>query len=643
MASLLLVVLLAAALRLGRSDVVEYFHDDAMLATLALELADGQRFPLTGILSSTGIPNSPVSVYFLALPFALFSDPAVVIHFVMIWNALGVALLWLLARWHCGWRIALFAGLAYAVNPWAVLFSRKIWAQELHTPIIILGLLLLLKGFWELRDSGRRARSVAVSQSLGLPILLFGLQFHFAAWPLALLIPVSFWLGRRRLHIGAVLAAVALSTAVCAPYALGLAQTLESDPARISDAMARSVGSRPQFSSASLSATLRLAAGAGLEYWLAPDQVADITAGFTPLLPLAFALIPLIALGIGAAIAQMRSFAWLILIWAFLPSLLLIVEWTPVYIHYFIPSIPALALLVGIGLDRVLRLAARSYALQTLVCLSFALILALQIQAWHAALGYVDRRHVNYPGFTTPLSKLLPLRDALSAVDDVVVLAPGMAWNLHHEVAVWDTLLWDSAKCARTIVPAGYAVFPNQAFAALMAPGAPQGRLTDLYRNESAKSFPTREGGREYTLYRWSAAPAWHDSSIHPIAPQRFANGIRLTGYRWQDDQIALEWLLPARQTGEDLQYSAQAYAADGTRLAQLDARFWHGRHWCEGDRLLTFGPLVQQESARSLTIALYKLRKGKEAEGYINVELLDEMDRPTRQSVAIRIAAGNG
>ena len=44
LASLLLIVLLAAALRLGRSYVVEYFHDDAMLATLALELADGLSF-----------------------------------------------------------------------------------------------------------------------------------------------------------------------------------------------------------------------------------------------------------------------------------------------------------------------------------------------------------------------------------------------------------------------------------------------------------------------------------------------------------------------------------------------------------------------------------------------------------------------
>ena len=126
--ALLLILFAAAAMRLGRSGVVEYFHDDAMLTTLALEMAAGERFPLTGILSSTGIPNPPTSVYVMAIPFSLSSDPNAAIHFIMLLNVGGVGLLWLMARRYFGRRAALIAGLAYAVNPWAVLFSRKIWA-----------------------------------------------------------------------------------------------------------------------------------------------------------------------------------------------------------------------------------------------------------------------------------------------------------------------------------------------------------------------------------------------------------------------------------------------------------------------------------------------------------------------------------
>ena len=224
----------------------------------------------------------------------------------------------------------------------------------------------------------------------------------------------------------------------------------------------------------------------------------------------------------------------------------------------------------------------------------------------------------------------------------LLVVAPGMSWNLHHEVAVWDTLLWDSVKCARTIVPAGYAVFPNHAFAVLIAPAAPLGPLTELYRNESARSFPTREGGRDYVLYQWGEAPAWLGSAIQPITPQRFSNRIRLTGFLWEDDQITLEWLLPARQVGEDLQYSAQLYDAGGARLDQLDARFWHGRHWCEGDRLLTLGPLDQSDRATSLTISLYRLGKGNEAGRFFNLEILDDLDQPHGQRVEISLETGD-
>ena len=134
------------------------------------------------------------------------------------------------------------------------------------------------------------------------------------------------------------------------------------------------------------------------------------------------------------------------------------------------------------------------------------------------------------------------------------------------------------------------------------------GPLTDLYRNESARTFPTREGGDDYVLHEWLGPPTWSGVRIRALAPQRFINGVQLTGYAWDDDEIVFEWRLPARQVGEDLQFSAQLYDAQGERIAQLDARFWHGRHWCEGDRLLTFGALNLHEEASTLKVALYKL-----------------------------------
>ena len=638
LACLCLIVSLAAALRLGRGDIVEYFHDDAMLSTLALEMADGRRFPLTGILSSTGIPNPPVSVYFLALPFALSSSPAFAIQVVMLWNVCGVAALWLLARRYGGRRIALVAGLLYAVNPWAALFSRKIWAQELHAPIILLALLLLLHGFYESRPDGPRPRSVVLAQCLGLPLLLFGLQFHFASLPLILLVPIILWLGRARVIASALLAGTGLSLLAIAPYAAGLQQTLGSDPTRISDALERSAASSPELSPASIFAIARLATGSGLETWLAPDQAARLAADYPPIHALSLVLLPALLIGLRAAYRRRRSFALILSVWALLPSLLLIVEWTPVYIHYFIPSIPALALLIAFGADALFRLAARWRPLQAGLWLVIGLTLALQALQWNAALDFVAKRHIAYPGFTTPLAKLLPLREALSRADDVVIVAGGMAWNLHHEVAVWDTLLWDRATCVRTIVPAGYAVFPDRPFIAVIAPGAPAGSQTDRYRHDRPERFPTRRGGGDYALYRWQAAPTWTGASIRPIEPARFANGVRLSGYGLGEGRAILEWRLPARQIGADFQFSAQLFDARGERLGQLDATFWHGRHWCAGDRLLTWGPLDADEDATTLTVALYTLGTGKAAGGFSNLEVIDARGNPLGQSVEIAL-----
>ena len=633
---LLLIVALAAAMRFGRGDVVEYFHDDAMLATLALELANGLRFPLTGILSSTGIPNSPVSVYLLAIPFAQSSDPAFVIHTVMLWNVIGVVLLWLIARRYCGGRIALIAGMLYAVNPWAILFSRKIWAQELHTPIILFGLLLLLYGYWESHDGRLRKHCVYLAQAFSMPILLIGLQFHFASVPLLLLIPIGLWLGRERVFAGAFVAGVAMSLIVILPYGIGLTQTLALDPARISDAFDRSLERAAELSPASLNTIVQLATGGGLEHWLAHDQAEELALRYTPLRHFNLTLLPILFIGIAAVYKSSRAFALMLLIWALLPSLLLTVEWTPVHAHYFIPSIPALALLIGYGGDCLLRLSAQRRQVQIVFWLSFALLLALLAQSWIVSMNYVADKHVEYPGFTTPLSKLSPLRERLSAFDDVVIVAGGMSWNLHHEVARWDTLLWDAVNCVRTINPAGYALFPARPYAAVIAPNAPSGSFTDLYRNESPAFFATREGGADYSLYQWGNAPSWPGTAINSIEPEMFENDVRLIGYALGDERVILEWQLPAQQVGADYQFSAQLFDAHGERLNQLDATFWHGRHWCEGDLLLTWGRLNSDVRAKILKVALYQLAGAKNAGSITNLNVVDRLGNPKGWSVDI-------
>ncbi|NKB16104.1 MAG: hypothetical protein HC774_03095 [Sphingomonadales bacterium] len=94
---------------------------------------------------------------------------------LIVWIVLAgvLTLITLLAQRYFSRTVALVTGLTYALNPWAVLYSRKIWAQDYHTPFVLLALLLGLYGFTE---DGARSWKRQIAQILCLPLLLFALQ-----------------------------------------------------------------------------------------------------------------------------------------------------------------------------------------------------------------------------------------------------------------------------------------------------------------------------------------------------------------------------------------------------------------------------------------------------------------------------------
>jgi len=634
---LCIILLIAGWMRLGRSDIVEYFHDDAMLSTLALEMANGENFPLTGILSSTGIPNPPTSVYVMAIPFSLSSDPNFAIHFVMLLNVVGVGILWMIAHRYFGRQVGIFVSLAYAINPWAVLFSRKIWAQDFHTPFILLGLLLLLYGFWE--SSDQRGWKQAFAQLLSIPILLFAFQIHFAALALAPIILVALWMGRKRIIWRAMLISFILSACVLAPYIIGLTETLSQDATRISDAANRSSASNGvSFTSEPIIDTGYLSSGAGLETWVAPDQQDKLRETYPPFTQAGLLFSLLMLVGIVIVWKTYRQFTLLMLIWAFLPQLALIINWTPVYVHYFIPSIPAMLLLAGIGFGYILQFIALSRIISGLAWGLIFVIFGLQIIQWHNILDYVETHHIPYPGFTTPIRNLNMIRETLKDSDDVLIISQGMSWNLHHEVAVWDTLLWDEVGCVRTLIGDGYAVFPAHAFSVVIAPDASPNPVNNLYQTDNPIHYETRQGDTGYTVYQWDSSPQWTQGAIEPINATLFDNGVQLTGYTHENNTITLEWRLPAQHKGADYQYSAQLFGSDGNRITQLDKTFWHGRHWCENDRLITWGILPSDTNATTLSIGMYRLGTGNEDGQFFNANVLDELGNPIGQSIDIQL-----
>ncbi len=220
------ILLLAGLLRLGAPGTVEFKRDEAALSLLALDIASGRDLPLLGIGSSVGVPNSPLSAWVLAIPYALSHDPQVATAFVGLLNVAAVLGVYVLARRYYGPWAALVAGLTLAAGPWAVIYSRKLWAQDLLPSFAVAALAAGILGFLEKKRAG---------QLLFLPLLAVAGQIHFAALVLLPAAALLVWFGRRRLTRWFWFS-LPLALLLFAPYAFGLARAGLLDPAALSGA-----------------------------------------------------------------------------------------------------------------------------------------------------------------------------------------------------------------------------------------------------------------------------------------------------------------------------------------------------------------------------------------------------------------------
>lgn len=619
-AALAAVLLIAAALRLAYPTYVEYFHDDAMLVTLAQEMARDGILPLTGILSSTGIPNPPASVYVMALPFLLSPDPTLAVVYVMLLNVAGVGLLYALLRRIVPLHVALIGAAFYALSPWAVWYSRKIWAQDFHTPFLLLSLVLLVYGLTT------RRRWL---QALALPVGLFAMQIHFAAWALMPIYLLALIAYRRGISWRALGVGLLLSGIVLLPYAVGLWQTLQADPTRITDAFNRAPQSADDTPlGLALLQIMTLASG---QIDIATANRAAPPPLETPLLGAPWIL--LAAAGAIALVRQRHPLRWALLWWAFGPALLLLIPITPSYIHYYVASLPALAALTAYGLAAWLGAFAPAAApLRRGLLVG---LLVLPVFSWAHALITTSNRPFNYPDFTTPLAYLLPVRDALAAADSALIVSDGMAWDLKHDVAVWHTLLRERTACTRTLSD-GYRLYPAHKAAVLIAPDGRASQNAAFYLAAAQGGFTlTARQTEPFTVLRLPPLP--HPTPAYPVNETRFANGAAFLGLDVGDSAVTLHWRIShAAPRGADFQYTVQAYAADGSSLGQRDGRFLHGVHWCADDLLLLDVPLTLPADAAELRVGLYQL--GTRAGEYLNVDWLDALGRPGGQLVSVRL-----
>jgi hypothetical protein len=590
LAVLAAILLVAALLRIGWPTLSEFKFSEARLQALVFELTQEGRLPLIGVPSSAGFDHSPISVYLYVPPYLFTTDPIPATIYGGLVNVAGVALVWWLSRrWPGGGRWAApAAALLFAVSPWAVAFSRKIW-QVAFVPLLALIFVGLV-----ISDlvQGRRWHLAWALVAYALLV-----QIHPSALSLApalLLWLLVFWrqVRLRPLVLGAVLGVLTAVPFLIHQVTQGwpVLEALSSLPAATWDLT-------------TVSLAWEAITGRGI-HSLAGEAYPLLR--LVPQIGWFFNAIGWLAVGAGLWLAWRAMRSWrsdqrparqaaridfVLLIFLLVPVVFNLRQSLALHLHFFALLLPAAYLLVGRALqDLAGRVRARWF--RPVVVGGLALLAILQVVALVLMARFVAT-HDTPGGFGMPLADYLAVADQTVAFTEetgaaeVLVVGQGTSIVVDEQPAIFDALLRGRADY-RFVDGSGTALFPSHRAVALLAPQAGDG--AQWYR---AGDWPLHELGADYQLVDLDGS--WPQEDMAPVTGARaFENGVELQGYRWHGEAGAGEWgrlwllwqVLWLSPT--DSHFSARLVAADGVPWGQQDTVGYPTDLRRKGDRVLS-------------------------------------------------------
>jgi len=579
------ILILAAWLRLGWPGAYSFGYDEARLSLMSLEMARQGQAARLGMTSSTGIPNLPGAVWLLALPFRLTSDPLGVTLGVGALGLLAVVGAWWLARRAWGAWAGLGAALAFATAPYAVLYSRAIWAQDLLPPLAVLWAVAAVLGI-----GGGKGWALA----LHVLIAGFAFQVHYAG---ITLLPATAWLVLRfrlwrrwpSLLIGGALAALCAWPYVrtilcCAPSVRAAWETFLHQPSQTDLTAWRQLG--------------EMAIGANWTWlplgpaWRWPPVAAgamgaaSVIMGALALLSLATLLVAIWRDRRTEADARVVLTA-LLPVWALAGPLAFTRHSSPAYHQYQLAALPAVFIALGVLFARPRR--------GWRAALAALLVAAALIQAAPVAqaLSAVAAR-LSPGGWGTPLGYLRAAAQALQDGGRVVAHGYSDQAEVDADAAGFRVLFWGypaqvvDGRAALLLPAADPAQPPHllMTFAALPA----WGELAASGAEGAVTSYPRREGEPPYMAFTVQGLDA---SGYHSLEPLRLANGAELAG--WRARMVGGKWRLSCLwrivgplPEGRYHQFNHLRAAPEGEPLAIQDAPV-SSAAWQIGDTLITW------------------------------------------------------
>lgn len=598
--ALLLILALAAWLRLGWPGVNSFSFDEARVSDMALQMVREGNFARLGMQSSTGVPNFPAAVWLFGIPYLFSTDPLPATWFVGLVNVAAVLGIWWLARAAWGKWAALTAALLFAGSPYLVLYSRNIWSQNLLAPLAVLWAVAAVKAVQEERNGW-----------LGLHIFLAGFvgQVHIAGFVLG---PASAWIVMRfrlwRLWPGIVAGGV-LAVVTAVPTIYTIWRYGEGAKAEL-----RALLDAPALTSwDGFTQLARLGLGLDWErFWLNAEWrwgallEPVLLAGQVILgLLLAASIIWVIVRGVqqwrsavppGEArpAAARRVLVGFILIWAVVTPLFFLRSKTEPTIHYQLVSVPALFLLMG----SAAAISKRRWWPVLILTVAGLVVLAQSI-AVAQTLSTV-RQELVPGGIGTPLSYPQQAVHALQADGKPIVVETfGDIAEFEGDAAVFKVLLWGYPH---RIVDARTALLiPNQAAHILFTfDSLPAWEIVQTIGLAGTRTdLPRRIGEPPYVALTVTDV-SLPDFNVAP--PGRLANGAELQGWLVQtldNDRLRLitYWQITAEPTEGHFQQFNHLYIEEGTEPWQVQDNYTSSRAWQRGDHLITWAEFDQPDS----------------------------------------------
>jgi len=594
--ALLLILLLAAWLRLGWPGVNSFGFDEARVSDMALQMAREGKFAALGMQSSTGVPNFAATVWFFALPYVVSTNPLVATNLVALLNVLAVAGIWWLGRSAWGRTAGLTAALLFAASPYLVFYGRSIWSQNLLAPLAVLWAVAIVAG---LKNEN--------PWWLGLHAFLAGFtgQIHFAGFALAL---ASLWLGFRfRLWRWwtAVTAGLLLAILAAVPTVNIIWRNGDGAKAVIRDLVQTGTATAAD-RFAAWRQIAQLGVGQGWEkFWLNVDWTwpPALAGGLQAASVLTAVLVIAGAVWVGwqmvrdlrrarqprlEPLTAREILNGFVLVWAIAAPLLFMIPRTPVYPQYQLVGLPAVLLLAGAA--AALR---PKRGWQTAVAFAAVFIAFVQVTAVSQTLNTVADTFVP-GGMGTPLKyPQTAVRQLMADGRPIVVETFGDIPEFDGDAAIFKVLLWDYPK---QIVDARHVLLIPDEPAHLLFTSAdlPAWEVaTAVGLTGTVQELPRRAGDvpfvaltvDEVTLAGFEAGER----------PYQLANGAALLGWQVQDlpdtDQIRLitHWqILGEPQEGHFQQFN-HLYLPGADAPGQVLDVYTSSRAWRQGDHLITW------------------------------------------------------